>query len=324
MARAKQPQQQAVHHPEAYSQAQYYSHEELNLPKIPPMTRSNDDLNFSVLTRYYPDVLTIISIAAYSVLYVFSPTTQQWEKEGTEGTLFVVHQQPDALGAERFGVIILNRRGMDNFSTALLSPEDVDVTDEYVILRVEGDDDAGPQIYGLWIFSEPAPSSTANARTINAHIIVECATRALSSRKLATELEAERLQDEEDNGHIEELEEDLNEAEGVPMGRTLSLRELFGQQREQDSGFSVHAHHSQQLPPPPQPTSQPPAPQFMKNPDTEFFRTAPRVPSSQGPGNPTQPPSQGVQLPGSGSIAIADLFRKARASWESQWFIEFK
>ena len=122
---------------------------------------------------------------------------------------------------------------MDNFSTALLSPEDVDVTDEYVILRVEGEDGAGPLIYGLWIFSEPPPSSTANARTITAHIIVECATRALASRKRVMEVEVEGQEEdeEEDHGHVEELGDELQEAGGVPMGRTLSLRELFGQQR---------------------------------------------------------------------------------------------
>jgi hypothetical protein len=34
----------------------------------------------------------------------------------------------------------------------------------------------------------------------------------------------------------------------VPMGRQVSLRELFGQQREQDADFSVHSHNSHPLP----------------------------------------------------------------------------
>jgi hypothetical protein len=34
-------------------------------------------------------------------------------------------------------------------------------------------------------------------------------------------------------------------ASSAPMGRQLSLRELFGQQREQDAGFSIHSHNSQ-------------------------------------------------------------------------------
>lgn len=34
--------------------------------------------------------------------------------------------------------------------------------------------------------------------------------------------------------------------ESVPMGRQLSLRELFGQQRAQDSAWSTHNHNNVQ------------------------------------------------------------------------------
>src|SRR5262249_41229325 len=115
--------------------------------------------------------------------------------------------------------------------------------------------------------------------------------------------------------------EDDTEGESVPMGRQLSLRELFGQQREQDSGWSVHVHQSPQEPPiQPVPTHQPsitshavtvaqfiraaptttagsastpgrpkvsPTSQFQMHPDTAFFISGPsRTPSQQQPNVP--------------------------------------
>ena len=261
-------------------------------PTGPP--RSTADLNLSVLRRYNPSIHSIIALAPYAVLYVFVPETQKWDKCNIEGTLFVcgLEDDPDLPGAQRFVAVVLNRRGLDNFATLLDKSHDVEVTDEYVILQVHGDltiedgneeDQAQPgvKIYGLWIFSEGG-TSTADIRRQVAAVIKECAATAETSRVAAEE--AMRLaQAASPNYHQDQHTE---EPVSAPMGRQLSLRELFGQQREQDAGFSVHDHHSpqakaampqfqafqqplqqQQPPPPPQ---QPPM--FMNNPDTAFFR----------------------------------------------------
>ncbi|KAL2350351.1 hypothetical protein BJ546DRAFT_832755, partial [Cryomyces antarcticus] len=194
----------------------------------PPPTRSNAELNLSVLRRHDPRITAILSIAPYAVVYLFSPPTQQWEKCGIEGTLFVCQLAADsAVAYDRYAVVILNRRGMDNFETELLSVEDVEVTDEYVILQGKG----GVKVYGLWIFSEPAPSSTALMREVNARIIHDCAALAQNSRALVREQQQQEASQTEPDASI-------------PMGRQLSLRELFGQQREQDSGWSAHTHTS--------------------------------------------------------------------------------
>lgn len=281
------------------------------------MALSNEELNLSVLQRYYPDVLAIVSITSYSVLYVFSPVTQQWEKPDIEGTLFVVLQTPDALGADRFSVIILNRRGLNNFCTPLLSPDNIEITDEYLMIKVEsGAEEASPTIYGLWIHADPAPNSTSKEREVTAEIVMECANRALASRKQGAEMNMQRLQQEESYGlvHSAEMEELVNEAEGVPMARQLSLRELFEQQRDQDSGFSVHNHHSD--PPHPAPAAPAPAPAppaaipFTTNPDTEFFRTGPRTETPKDDRGPQSQPTRSVDS--RGSIAVDDLFRQVR------------
>lgn len=240
----------------------------------PPPLRTNAQLNLGVIQRHNPSVIDILSIAPYAVVYLFSPVSQQWEKSGVEGTLFVCRLSPNALGRDRYSVIILNRRGLDNFSTELKSGDDVDVTDEYVILQVAQEDSSNEaedvpeiQIFGLWIFSEPEPSSTAKAREINAQIIQHCAKQAEISRKIAEE--QQRLEQESLAGSLSQNEETTSVA-AVPMGRQLSLRELFGQQREQDSGWSIQMHNSP--PTAPQMYQSSGRPQFASTPDTDFFR----------------------------------------------------
>ncbi|OCK78601.1 PH domain-like protein [Lepidopterella palustris CBS 459.81] len=286
----------------------------------PPPTRSNNELNLSVLRRHNPAILSILSIAPYAVLYLFSPSLQTWEKCGIEGTLFVVQLTPSHLGADRYAVMVLNRRGLENFVTELERGDDVENTEEYVILQVKGKggDGDGPLIYGLWIFSEPA-SSTSMAREVNAKVIQDCAVQAEMSRKL---LEAELRESSNGAGRAVGVEETQTEGEeggeesAVPMGRQVSLRELFGKQRERDAGWSVHDHHSpagqkQQL----QQT------QFRETPDTEFFRSAARFEPGGGGG------IRMAQGPGEGGVGVGDgdgdgdgdvlgqLFRKAKMGY---------
>ena len=246
------------------------------LPQPPPPSRTNEELNLAVLRRHNPSIVGVVSIAPYAVVYKFSATSSTWEKRGIEGTLFVVQLLSDRLGSEnfssletsqisiaRFGVVVLNRRGLENFEADLKSTEDVEITEEYVILQVSteapkptqdgtGKQDQGPDIIGLWIFSEPPPSSTAEARVLNAQIIQECAKQAYVSRIAAENAlrEARQRQSLEapstENGPEEEYEDSGQEevASATPMGRQLSLRQLFGQQRQDDDAWSVRGHNS--------------------------------------------------------------------------------
>jgi hypothetical protein len=174
----------------------------VHVPLPPP--RSNEELNFSVLRRIYPDLSSILHVAPYAALYTFNLENQQWEKVGIEGTLFICHLAPSPVAADRFSVAILNRRGLDNFYLELTSEEETEITDPYVILQ-------GDQVYGIWIFAEPPPASTADCRTETAAKIVECAQQARLSRENAAE------------------------PASAPMGRQLSLRDLFGQTNVQQN-----------------------------------------------------------------------------------------
>lgn len=211
---------------------------------------------------------SIVSLAPYAVVYVFNPGTRQWEKSGVEGTLFVCNLTQGPLGEERYSAFVLNRRGLNNFDIPLTDGENVEITEEYVILKSDADagletvnpnsqngtgakpannssNSTGVRIYGLWIYSEPPPNSTAQTRTINAQVIRECAVHAGHSLRIARE----RLEASQQNGlhmaaeaattTVAPLEEVQS---SVPMGRQVSLKDLFGQQRAQDDGWTVRAH----------------------------------------------------------------------------------
>lgn len=146
------------------------------------LTITDDALNLSVLQRHLPSTVSIEYLAPYAVIYIFSTTTQAWEKGGIEGTLFVVK-----LRDEGHAVVVLNRRGLDNFILHLKSAEDVDVSGEYIILQGNGADNLGngnadeQKVYGLWIFQEEQ-GSTKGVREACGRCVVECAEKAGKDR----------------------------------------------------------------------------------------------------------------------------------------------
>ncbi|KAF3049657.1 hypothetical protein E8E11_008602 [Didymella keratinophila] len=213
-----------AHHPQPPPQSDYETDAPPPVDVPPPPPRSNEELNFSVLRRIYPELVAIEHVTPYAALYTFSLETQQWEKLGVEGTLFLCRLTPSPIGADRYSVAILNRRGLDNFYLELTSEEEMEFNDPYVILQ-------GDQVYGIWVFADPPPASTADCRTDTANRILQAAEKARLSREAKQQTKAE-----------------VDTATSAPMGRQLSLRELFGQQRQQDAGFSIHDHHSQQHP----------------------------------------------------------------------------
>ena len=181
-AKQRQPQPHAANPVSDYDS-------DFNIPSvedapIPLPTRTNTELNLSVIKRHLPNAVSIVSLASYAVVYVFSQISQQWEKHGTEGTLFVCELLPTPSATARYAVLVLNRRGLDNFQLELLNSDDIEITEEYVILQEHGDGDSN-KAYGLWIFTEPEPSSTAHTKEVNAKIIEECALRAERGRELA-------------------------------------------------------------------------------------------------------------------------------------------
>lgn len=126
---------------------------------FPPPSRSNTELNLTVLNRYIPNVRSIVTIAANAVLYSFNSTSMKWEKEEKapiEGTFFVTsdYEAEIETGNETFTLIILNRRGMNNFIVQIGDLLDVEVTDEVLIVGMKDEEGEERKVMGIWIHED--------------------------------------------------------------------------------------------------------------------------------------------------------------------------
>lgn len=183
----------------------------MQAPYAPPPPRTNTELNLSVLQRYLPSIQGILSIAASAVVYTFDGASESWDKSGIEGTLFVCAQSPlseDAEHRPRACVFVLNRRGLDNLVADLARVTHVEVMDELVILRLEGDWEESDKVLGIWIHND-----RDETREINAAMIQE-SWKAVRSGGIAEE------QGPEAGPAMQAI------------GRRLSLSDLFGKQRD--------------------------------------------------------------------------------------------
>lgn len=235
------------------SDATHYM-EARELPRMPHLpSRSNTDLNLSVLRRHLADARSILSIAANAVVYTFSEATKGWDKHGVEGTMFVCEQEPivTATGQAlpRVCVFVLNRRGLDNLVVDLVRVSDCEMADELMVFRLEDDGDSDGSgsdegnnggiggngstekrgVIGLWIHADED-----DTREINTTIIRgawQQARLALHSLMEAAAAEAEQAAeqtDADDGGALADSQEDMRDS-ASPVGKRLSITELFGQ-----------------------------------------------------------------------------------------------
>ncbi|KAK3994827.1 hypothetical protein QBC44DRAFT_357095 [Cladorrhinum sp. PSN332] len=159
------------------SDTAYYMETRDMAPQPPSQTRSDLEINLSVLRRHDPTILSIRAIAANAVIYTFLETTGGWEKHGIEGTLFVCEQQPvlGSLGQPKPNacVFVLNRRGMNNLILDLSRVSDCEVVEELVVFRLEdgyspnsaGLEDGtanGTRVLGIWMHSDETRPREAN------------------------------------------------------------------------------------------------------------------------------------------------------------------
>ena len=212
---------------------------------VPPPSRTNYEVNMSVLKRYLSTINSIAYLHPYAVVYVFSSALNQWEKYGVEGTLFVCRRSPVNGAEEGYSAFVLNRRGLNNFTLDLRSTAQIEPEGEFIVLQsVDGEGDL--EVYGLWIWAEP--TSLVNARANTARALQECASKAQSAKK---------------RGDEQLRAQDLVQEHASQLGRQISMQDLFGQQ-----------------PPDPSPSALPSlsqctaSSQFAVSADTEFFRSA--------------------------------------------------
>ncbi|KAL3419531.1 Dcp1-like decapping family protein [Phlyctema vagabunda] len=188
---------------------------------VRPSARTNTELNLSVLRRYNPSIHSILSIAASAVVYNFNPP-ESWEKAGIEGTLFVCEEVCDpASGAVRFCVVILNRRGLNNLILELSEVVHIELAGEYVVVHQGGGEEDQPtKTIGLWM--HPDKDDT---REVNGSLISQCWEKVMASKPDETVTAS-------DGREGSSSAESWNMVpEQPPLGRKLSLRDLFAQIR---------------------------------------------------------------------------------------------
>ncbi|KAF2744442.1 PH domain-like protein [Sporormia fimetaria CBS 119925] len=198
-------------------------------PAIPGCTTDKlTELNNKVLRRHYPEVRTIRHITKFAKLYVMKEGSEVWDTApdgGVEGSLFVCELEPLPTCTERFALVILNRRGLNNFHWEITCSED-DIAVEGNVINIRAE--SVQKIFGLWIW-EHNKEAVHNA----AEELLDCAYRAEQSRRKCEHAEKS-----------EALRANIRMAPHPTPGRQITLSELFGMEREQDSGWSVHDHHS--------------------------------------------------------------------------------
>jgi hypothetical protein len=228
----KQRQQNHRHTPSSHliqasdyeSDAQTY-----NNIHIPPPTRTNTELNLSVLRRYNPAIRTILSIAANAVIYLFTPATQTWEKSNVEGTLFVCEQDSDSsTGEPGYCVVVLNRRGLDNLILDLAQTQHVEVTSELLIMTFQetGAEAEDKKTMGVWFFDDKH-----DTREVNSSLIHQCWEKAISAKAQYTG--SGEILGSNGNGAFG-VGNGSTSARGAAMGRRISLTDLFGQQSSKE------------------------------------------------------------------------------------------
>ena len=101
--------------------------------------------NLRVLQRLDNLILDIQGSATHVVLYEFSVDSQQWEKTGCEGSLFIAKRSE----SPRFKLVVLNRNSKENLEVPITGKFQMQVQEPYLIFR-ETKGDGVVQIRGIW------------------------------------------------------------------------------------------------------------------------------------------------------------------------------
>jgi hypothetical protein len=220
--------QQSIQASDYDSEAPYTAPE--NVP-----VRSNSELNLTVLQRYNPSITSILSIAASCQIYNYFPADGTWDKAEIAGTLFVCTLAPFSAttvgGQERYCVVLLNKKGLDNLIIDMQDVQEVELKDEFMIIRFLERGQAGlsgpleeEKVLGFFIHADQADTREVNCT------LVKGLWERVKDGAVIEALERGTLE----MGGSEKFEEAGFESGsasgGVLTGRRLSLKDLFGAQ----------------------------------------------------------------------------------------------
>lgn len=194
-------------------------------PAEAPVTQlSNAELNHLVLQRWCPNLHTILAISPFAVLYNFNPETAAWEKSDIQGSLFVL-QLHHPSNIPQYEIMILNRKHPENLHLPITSSENIEATEEFVIVHIE----EGEQTVGLWMFSDEETPVENRLESI-AGKILECAVLVEGLGGVG-----EEGMDgfEESQQFVEQPVEREREREATMQGQSIDLATLFAKPVQQ-------------------------------------------------------------------------------------------
>lgn len=197
----------------------------------PTSLRDRDEMNFSVIKRYVPNLSEIVDIAQSAHIYTFSHSEATWEKTGIEGSMFVCELTPSPItGAPRHCIIVLNRKGLENLIIHSSELQHVEITDQFLLLNIRSKDDFVLQdqdqnqetkILGFFLTTNGPEAREKFCQTVKSHWEMAMMERASQESR---EGMVENFGDEGYGGGA--MGEGIGEYR--PMGRRISMSELFG------------------------------------------------------------------------------------------------
>lgn len=137
-----------------------------------------------------------------------------------EGTLFVCELTPSPLtGATRHCVVVLNRRGLENLIIETSEIENVEITDQFLLITLRSLGEL--KTLGFYMYEDKT-----DTKGVNCQLIMNYWELAMKDRQQQHQLgERFGLQ----NQQAEDMARQMSNSGQRPMGRRLSLTELFGQ-----------------------------------------------------------------------------------------------
>lgn len=221
---------QQVHASDYESDTAYYMENRNMAPQAPSKTRSDMEVNLTVLRRYDPTIKSVLAIAANAVIYTIGQASAGWEKHGVEGTLFVCEQEPraDSSGQHlpQYCIFILNRRGMNNFVVDLARISNCEVVEELIVFQLEDGytidsnetEEGAQKAIGIWMHEDETRPRSANFTTIMG---AWQEARTAGSAYLPTD-------DEGQGAPVAVAETPAPQNVGFVPGQQININDLFG------------------------------------------------------------------------------------------------
>ena len=184
--------------------------------------------NLRVLQRLDSSILDIAGSATHVVLYEFNTASQQWEKTGCEGSLFIAKRSE----LPRFKLVVLNRTSKDNLEVPISGNFQMQLQEPYLIFREAKGDGGTVKIRGIWFHDGLERAAVSN----------------LLSKLVASLAQIERL--EENHAHDSEalLGTDQQRSARLSIG---GAGKGVATTMHQDESHSVNAGDTSARQPPP-------------------------------------------------------------------------